>query len=89
MDYLCAMPTVTCVRCSRTNSQMPFRPFPNDLGLKVFQEICGDCWGEWLKHQQALINHYALNVQDPKAKEFLFASMERYLFEDDDGLPTA
>lgn len=68
---------------------MPFRPFPNDLGLKVFQEICGDCWGEWLKHQQALINHYALNVQDPKAKEFLFASMERYLFEGDDGLPTA
>jgi len=68
---------------------MAFRPFPNALGLRAFQEICGDCWAEWLQHQQALINHYALNLQDPKAREFLFGSMERYLFEGDEGLPTA
>lgn len=83
------MPTIDCVRCKQTNGTMPFRPFNNDLGLKVFQEICGNCWAEWLKHQQALINHYALNVQDPKAKEFLFDAMERYLFQGDDGLPSA
>lgn len=59
---------------------MAFRPFQNDLGLKVFQQICGTCWGEWLKTQQQLINHYALNVRDPKAKEFLFQQMEQFLF---------
>ena len=83
------MPTIDCVRCHKANGPMAFRPFQNDIGLKVFQEICAVCWSDWLKHQQALINHYALNVQDPKAKEFLFAKMERFLFEGDDGLPTA
>jgi Fe-S cluster biosynthesis and repair protein YggX len=68
---------------------MAFRPFGNDIGQRAFDTICAECWSQWLQHQQALINHYALNVQDPKAKEFLFASMERYLFEGDDGLPTA
>jgi Fe-S cluster biosynthesis and repair protein YggX len=60
--------------------QMPFRPFQNDLGLRAFEKICNVCWGEWLKNQQQLINHYALNVRDAQAKEFLFKQMEQFLF---------
>jgi len=59
---------------------MSFRPFQNDLGLRVFEEICGTCWAEWLKMQQQLINHYGLNVRDPQAKEFLFKQMDQFLF---------
>ena len=61
---------------------MPFRPFQNDLGLRVFERICNVCWAEWLKNQQQLINHYALNVRDPQAKEFLFKQMEQFLFSE-------
>ncbi len=35
-----------------------------------------------MQHQQALINHYALNLQDPKAKEFLTSNMEQFLFSE-------
>ena len=59
---------------------MAFRPFQNELGLRVFQQICSTCWAEWLKTQQQLINHYALNVREPKSKEFLFQHMEQFLF---------
>lgn len=59
---------------------MAFRPFPTDLGLRVFEQICAACWGEWLKNQQALINHYGLNLRDQQAKEFLLANMEQFLF---------
>lgn len=59
---------------------MPFRPFQNELGLRAFEKICGVCWGEWLKNQQQLINHYALNLRDPQAKDFLFKQMEQFLF---------
>jgi Fe-S cluster biosynthesis and repair protein YggX len=60
---------------------MGFQPFQNDLGRRAYQEICGVCWGEWLKTQQQLFNHYALNLRDPKAKEFLFGQMEQFLFQ--------
>jgi len=40
------------------------------------------CWAEWLKTQQQLINHYGLNLREPKAKEFLFNNMEQFLFVD-------
>jgi Fe-S cluster biosynthesis and repair protein YggX len=60
--------------------QMAFRPFQNDLGRRVFEQICGVCWAEWTKTQQQLINHYGLNVRDAQAKEFLFKQMEQFLF---------
>jgi Fe-S cluster biosynthesis and repair protein YggX len=74
------MPLVTCVRCGEIRDQLAFPPFQNDLGRRVFQEICGVCWAEWLRTQQQLINHYALNVMDPRAKDFLFSNMEQFLF---------
>jgi Fe-S cluster biosynthesis and repair protein YggX len=75
------MASITCTRCGTERDAMPFRPFQNDLGLRVFQQICNVCWSEWLKSQQQLINHYGLNVREAKAKEFLFNQMEQFLFE--------
>jgi Fe-S cluster biosynthesis and repair protein YggX len=59
---------------------MAFQPFSNELGRRAFSEICAVCWGDWLKTQQQLINHYALNLRDPQAKDFLFKQMEQFLF---------
>lgn len=59
---------------------MAFRPFQSEIGLKVFQQICNVCWQEWLTTQKQLMNHYALDPRDPKAKEFLLSNMQAFLF---------
>lgn len=59
---------------------MAFQPFPTETGRRVYEQICGTCWADWLRTQQQLINHYALNVRDPRAKEFLLTNMEQFLF---------
>jgi Fe-S cluster biosynthesis and repair protein YggX len=74
------MPEVSCVRCGQTRGQMAFKPFPTPLGQRVFDSICAVCWGEWVKQQQALINHYGINLQDPQAKQFLYQQLEQFLF---------
>ena len=74
------MAMVTCSRCGETREGMAFQPFQNDLGRRAFENICAICWGEWLKTQQQLINHYGLNLREPQAKEFLFRNMEQFLF---------
>ena len=74
------MANVSCSRCGQERDQMPFRPFQNDIGLRVFQQICHVCWQEWLTTQKQLMNHYSLDPRDPKAKEFLFSNMETFLF---------
>ena len=75
------MATLTCARCGLERERMGFQPFQNELGKRAFERICAVCWGEWLTTQQQLINHYAINLRDPKAKEFLFENMERFLFD--------
>ncbi|MGE0439737.1 MAG: oxidative damage protection protein [Gemmatimonadales bacterium] len=74
------MTQVTCSRCGQTRDPVPFRPFPNALGQRVVDEVCNVCWGEWLKFQQQLINHYGLNLRDQQAKDFLYGELEKFLF---------
>jgi Fe-S cluster biosynthesis and repair protein YggX len=80
MSILPRMATLHCTRCGLDRERMAFQPFQNDLGRRAYEEICGVCWAEWLKTQQQLINHYGLNLREPKAKEFLFNNMEQFLF---------
>ena len=74
------MMTIHCSRCGLDRERMAFRPFQNELGRRVYEEICSVCWAEWLKTQQQLINHYGLNLREAKAKEFLLNNMEQFLF---------
>lgn len=74
------MPTIPCVRCHLERDKQGFQPFPNETGARVFREICAVCWAEWLKYQQQLINHYALNLREPKARDYLLKEMEQFLF---------
>lgn len=74
------MPDIQCTRCGQRGAPLPYAPLNNDLGRRVQNEICQNCWGEWLKYQTMLINHYGLNVRDPEAKKFLSENLEKYLF---------
>ena len=74
------MADVTCVRCGQTRDRMAFKPFSTPLGQRVFDSICSVCWGEWVKHQQALINHHGLHVQEPEHRQLLYQHLEQFLF---------
>lgn len=71
-----------CVRCDRKGEQLPFAPFPNEIGTRIYNEICQLCWKEWLQKQNQLINHFGLDVSDPEAQEFLFDQLRFYLFNE-------
>jgi Fe-S cluster biosynthesis and repair protein YggX len=47
----------------------------------VVEEICTQCWADWLKQQTMLINHYGLNVMDPQARTFLTKNMTAFFFK--------
>lgn len=79
------METIRCRRCERDAPRLDKPPFRNDIGEQVYQEICRDCWAEWLQHQTLLINHYGLDPRNPKAREFLYQQIETVLLEGGEG----
>lgn len=79
------MPEVRCSRCSQQKAGFDRAPFPGAIGARVVEHICRDCWGDWLKQQTMLINHYGLNVMDPQARQFLTRNLDAFLFKSQDG----
>jgi len=75
------MPDVTCTRCGQTRAGFERPPFPGAIGQQIVERICQDCWGQWLRQQKMLINHYGLNVMDPQARSFLKQNMQAFLFK--------
>lgn len=73
--------TVTCVRCGQTRDGFERPPFPGEVGGRIAEGICRECWAQWLKQQTMLINHYGLNVMDPQARSFLTRNMSAFLFK--------
>lgn len=69
-----------CTRCGKTEPRLAAPPMPGSLGLRIYESICADCWQEWTSQQTAVINHYALDLRDPKARRFLTERTETFLF---------
>jgi Fe-S cluster biosynthesis and repair protein YggX len=74
------MTQITCSRCGREAERQAFKPFGNELGQRIYDTICRDCWAEWLQAQQQLINHYALVPHQPEARAFLMKNLEQFCF---------
>ena len=75
------MADVRCARCGQTREGFERAPFPGAIGARILEQVCRECWGQWLKQQTMLINHYGLNVMDPQARAFLTKNMEAFLFK--------
>ena len=72
------------VRCALLGEELPGLerpPYPGALGQRIFEQVSQQAWQQWLRHQTMLINEYRLSVIDPKARKFLEAEMQKFLFE--------
>ena len=74
------MTQITCVRCGQTREAVAAPPFPNEFGARIASSICQVCWKDWLKQQTQIINHYALDLRDPKSRQMLIQQTETFLF---------
>lgn len=71
-----------CARCGQKNELLGYAPIPTELGQKVGQEICKNCWQEWLQKQKQLINHFGIDISNPDSHEFLFDQMKIFFFDE-------
>lgn len=79
------MSTIACARCGVDPAPALSRPpFKTELGTRIIENICAECWAEWLQHQTLLINHYGLDPRNAEARAFLYKQVEEVLLGDGD-----
>jgi Fe-S cluster biosynthesis and repair protein YggX len=71
---------VFCEKLQQEGEGLDFSPWPGELGKRVYTSISKPAWAEWLAHQTMLINENRLSPLDPKARAYLQAEMEKFLF---------
>jgi Fe-S cluster biosynthesis and repair protein YggX len=78
------------VKCRKLGKELPgmsFKPFPNELGQRIFDEISQDAWKLWLEHFKMIMNEYRLSPADPRTSQILFEQAEKFFFGEAAALP--
>jgi Fe-S cluster biosynthesis and repair protein YggX len=71
------------IQCSFLNKPaegLDYQPYPGELGRRIYDHISKEAWAQWVAHQTMLINENRLTPIEPKARAFLVAEMEKFLF---------
>ena len=77
--------TITVVNCAKMGEELPALdrpPFPGPLGQRIYENISKFAYSQWQDQARLIINHYGLNLADPRSQEFLFEQMEAFLFDE-------
>ena len=78
------------VQCRKLGRELPglgFKPFPNDLGQRIFDSVSQEAWRMWLEHFKMIMNEYRLSPADPRTNEILFQQAEQFFFGEGAALP--
>lgn len=75
--------TVFCKKLQKDAEGLTFKPYPGELGDRIYDEISQEAWSMWLNHQTMLINEKRLSLVDEQAQKFLAEQMENFLFGGD------
>ena len=78
---------VQCKKLGRELPGMAFKPFPNELGQRIFDSISQEAWKMWLEHFKMILNEYRLAPGDPRTNQILFEQAEQFFFGEGAQLP--
>ena len=75
---------VMCKKLGKELPGLPFKPFPNELGQEIFENVSMEAWQMWIKESPRYINTYRIDLQSAQGQEFLRQQM-RIFFGFDEG----
>ena len=62
---------VVCMKLGKELPGLTFKPFPNELGQRIYDSISQQAWKMWLEHFKMILNEYRLAPGDPKTNQIL------------------
>ena len=72
--------TVHCVKLDQELPGLKRPPYPGELGQRIYENVSQEGWNLWLQHMTLMINHYGLNLADPRATQLLREELEEFFF---------
>jgi Fe-S cluster biosynthesis and repair protein YggX len=71
---------VKCVKLGKELPGMKWKPFNDELGQRLYDNVSQEAWSMWLEHSKMLINEYRLDLMSARAQQILREQMEQFFF---------
>jgi Fe-S cluster biosynthesis and repair protein YggX len=69
------------VMCKKLGKELPGlrrKPFKNELGQRLYDEVSQEAWDEWLKYSVRIINTAGVDLASQKGQEFMMKQTAVY-----------
>ena len=73
------MAVIKCARCGEEKAGLGEAPFKNEMGQKIVEKTCEECWKAWVSQQLMLMNEYRLDPLNDEHNEYLDKEMMKFL----------
>ena len=78
---------VKCVKLQRELPAIPYKPFDDELGQRIYDNVSAEAWSMWLEHSKMIVNEYRLDLVSEKAHQILKEQCEAFFFGEGAALP--
>jgi Fe-S cluster biosynthesis and repair protein YggX len=71
---------VNCAKLGGKHPGLPYKPFADALGQRIFENISQEAWTLWIEHSKKLVNEYRLDLTQKKSHDVLKEQCAAFLF---------
>jgi Fe-S cluster biosynthesis and repair protein YggX len=71
---------VKCSKLGETLPGLPYKPFNDQLGQRIYESISANAWTQWIEFSKKIVNEYRLDLTQKQAHDTLKEQCEQFLF---------
>ena len=71
------------VKCVKLGQELPgviYRPFDNELGKRIYDNVSQDAWRLWIEQSKMMVNEYRIDLASPQGQRLLLQKAEEFFF---------
>lgn len=71
---------VKCVKLGKELPAMAYKPFNNELGQRIYDNVSQQAWMMWLEFSTRIVNEFRLDLTSATGQKLLFEQAEQFFF---------
>jgi Fe-S cluster biosynthesis and repair protein YggX len=71
------------VKCVKLGQELPgviYRPFDNELGKRIYDNVSQDAWRLWIEQSKMMVNEYRIDLASQQGQRLLLQKAEEFFF---------
>jgi Fe-S cluster biosynthesis and repair protein YggX len=71
---------VKCVKLGQELPGMMYKPFNNELGQRIYENVSQQAWMMWLEYSTRIVNEFRLDLGSAAGQKLLLEQAEEFFF---------